>query len=107
MAPKASSSGTRHRARARNFVRIRKLNDPTFSTPPLWLARQAEALHERGPRPLGEILFEMICEWGPDFEAEPRAALGRYNRIPLNTYAALGADQFPMPPLTLIKGARR
>jgi len=97
MSPKHAEPGWCPPAEPRGTVRFAKPNAPAHSTPPVWLQREAEALYDRGPRPIGEIVWELIRSWGPDFEAEVRAVLGRYNRIPAATYHALGADRFPAP----------
>ena len=58
-------------------------------------------LHRAGPRGMLEAMLEL--EPGPRLDA----VLGRYARIPVNIYHALGADQLPACTLTVIKGGRR
>lgn len=60
--------------------------------------RAVERLHELGPRPLGEILAELVVKWGAPFAADLNERLNRYNRDP-ETVRALGADRGPRPPL--------
>lgn len=77
-----------------------------YATPPLWLQRHAEALHARGARPLGELIWEIIAQWPPELEADFRAAFLRYNRIPAGVYAAVGGDRFP-PIFAVLSGGRQ
>ena len=105
MPRKGEGPGGSAPAEARDVV-SRKLDGPDNITTPVWLQRGCEALHAKGPRPIGELIWELIRGWGPDLEADVRAALADYNRIPAETYVALRADRFPTPRLTLVRGAR-
>ncbi len=74
-------------ASARNFQAARDLR------------RQAEELHRRGPRPIGEILLELIDRWGPAFEADLVQRLERYSGIDAEIYYAVGAAEYPPAPI--------
>ncbi len=63
------------------------------------LRRQAEELHRRGPRPVGEILLELVGRWGPAFEADLGQRLDRYLRIPAAVYRAVGASEYSPAPI--------
>lgn len=65
----------------------------------LRLQRHAEALHARGPRPVGELLLELVGRWGPAFAADLERRLVEYNRISVWVYQVLGGDRFPSPPI--------
>ncbi|RDD62631.1 hypothetical protein [Ferruginivarius sediminum] len=72
---------------------------PKHNAPSLPLQRQAEALHQRGPRPLGELLAEVLERLDADEADWLRRRLERYNAIPPETYRAVGADTFPPLPI--------
>ena len=59
----------------------------------LYRQRRVQELHDSGPRVVYEALVEI--ERG----ALADDVLDRFTRIPAETYRALGADQFPLPPV--------
>jgi hypothetical protein len=65
----------------------------------LHFQRGCEALHDSGPRPLGELLAECVAEFGDEFGDFLRRRLNRYTAIPPDVYHALGGDRFPAPPI--------
>ena len=77
----------------------KSITSNSASQPGPGLRRQAEALHRRGPRPVGEILLELIGRWGPAFEADLGQRLDRYLRIPTSIYRAVGASEYPPAPI--------
>ncbi len=74
-------------ASARNFQAARDLR------------RQAEELHRRGPRPIGELLLELIDRWGSAFEADLVQRLERYSGIDAEIYYTVGAAEYPPAPI--------
>lgn len=75
--------------------------DASASPPPSFacLARKAKALHDRGPRPLAELLAELVAAHGLEFAADLHRRLDAYNRIPPLTYAAIGGRHLPPTPI--------
>lgn len=73
--------------------------DPRF-------VRRVERLHDLGPRPLGEILSELVERWGREFGHDLDARLDRYGQLSPDTIRDLGADRFPPSPMRLIRGGR-
>jgi hypothetical protein len=69
----------------------------------LVFSRRVERLHRLGPRPLGEILIELIARWGEPLRADLDQRLDRYLRLDPAVVHALGGDQFPAPPLHAVE----
>lgn len=63
----------------------------------LRLQRAAERLHRCGPRPAAEFVAELLDAHGVDPAALDR--LLTWASLDSGTVVALGADQFPPPPL--------
>jgi len=79
-------------------------DDAQHSAPDLALQRQAEALHQRGPRPLGELLAEILDGLDPAEAAQLRERIRQYNSIPPDLYRAMGADTFAPAPIHAADG---
>jgi len=75
------------------------------SGPSLALQREAERLHRRGPRPLGELLAEILDGLDAHEAEHLRERIRRYNSVPPELYRAFGADHFPQPPVHSVGGA--
>jgi hypothetical protein len=65
----------------------------------LYRQRRVQELQDSGPRVFYEALVEI--ERG----ALADDVLDRFTRIPAETYRALGADQFPLPPVRFFRRA--
>lgn len=92
------------RGARRNVQRFGNADIPERSGPSITLQREAERLHARGPRPLGELLAEILDGLEPAEAAQLRERIRRYNSIPPNLYRALGADTFPPTPVHSVDG---
>jgi len=74
------------------------------SGPSLALQREAERLHARGPRPLGELLAEVLDGLDADEAAHLRERIRRYTSIRPELYRAMGADTFAAAPIHAADG---
>jgi len=84
---------------AGNVSRSGSADDAQHSAPDLALQRQAEALHQRGPRPLGELLAEILDGLDADEAEHLRQRISAYNALSPDIYRAMGADRFPPTPI--------
>ena len=67
------------------------------------LEQKALALYERGPRAVAEFLIETVAA-RPEIRGDIHARLRRFNRVPPEVYAALGADKLPPPAVYVVTG---
>jgi hypothetical protein len=71
----------------------------------LHLQRIIERVHAAGPRPVAELLTEMLEGVGAGPEALDR--LKAWARLDPETVRRLGSDRFPAPPLHLVPRQER
>ena len=70
--------------------------------------QDVEALHRLGPRPLGELILELIERLAgddPERRAFVEARLHRYAALDREIVAALGGDSFAPRPMHVVSGS--
>jgi hypothetical protein len=63
-------------------------------------------LHRLGERPVGQVLAAALDRLSPEDQADVLQLAEEIATWPPGTIAALGADRWPPPPLTLVAGGR-
>lgn len=104
---KARSRGRDAAGPSKTVQRVVAADGSEPNPPDLGLQREAERLHERGPRPIGELLAEIYSMLDADQAAHLRERIQRYNSIPTATYRALGGDRHPRRPFAVVDGGAR
>ena len=61
--------------------------------------RRVERVHRLGPRPVGELLLELIKLVAPERRAYAHARVARYSALDPDVVRAVGGDQFAPTPI--------
>lgn len=75
------------------------IGDPAFR-------HRIERIYSLGPRPVGELVCEILAALAPSKRAFINSRLEVYANLDPRVVRALGADQFPVRPLRVVGGGR-
>lgn len=76
---------------------------PLTPTEALILQRQIKAVHALGPRPLYELMVEILRDVGPVRAHWITARVGTYAALDPAAIRAVGGDAIPLPPLAAVR----
>jgi hypothetical protein len=95
----AGQSGDDSEGRAASNPAYPWIQDGLNPAERLRFARDLTRLHRLGPRPIGELILEIVRRWPPARRAEFLERLACYAALDPTVVKKFGADRFPPQPL--------